>query len=195
MKACPIQTLTWNPPGTWLCWPPTDVRAARSEAASLVSGTYLLALTAAVDAFQEIIEREIPGTAAAALWVPDETTREPLATAVLRVTSADPGGRWSLKETLDFAHSSASPMRGAKLLNAEVAPARTVAGDAVLRTVDSVRRVTRRVSREWTLYILPPGTDETLLLQAQSSHVAFFDEITESLADIARTVAVTLESP
>ncbi|MCC2314208.1 hypothetical protein [Cellulomonas xiejunii] len=188
-----IHSLTWRPPDDWLSWSLDAVVEARTDAATLADGRTLDALMAAVAEFQTIVTQEVPGTAAAALWVPDPQTREPLATAALRVTSPGPEGRWDLEETLDFARSTVRVPTGVKLLDVAALPTTTPAGDAVIQIVDSRPRFGRRVNREWVWFILPPSTQETLLLQVQCDLVRFFDEVSDLTAEIADTVAVELE--
>ena len=59
-------------------------------------------------------------------------------------------------------------------------------------TVDTSPRLRRRVSREWAWYILPPGTDRTVMVHVESSAVQHFDEIADMTTAIANSVAVTL---
>lgn len=188
-----IRSLTWKPPDGWLSWSPDDLQGARSDAAALAEGHALDALIAAVIEFQTVLTQQAPGTAGAALWVPDPATREPWATAALRLTSPEPGGRRSVDEMLHFALTGVTVPRGAKVLDIAALPTSTPAGDAVIQIVDTRPRMSRRVTREWAWYIQPPGTDETLLLQAQTDLVGFFDQVADLTADIVHTIAVELE--
>lgn len=187
-----IHSLTWHPADDWLCWRPDDPRGARTSAAALADGPRLDALLAAVAEFDAVIAQEVPGTAGAALWVPDPATREPCATAALRLTSPDAVGRWSIDRTLEFARSQVTVPRGSQVLDVVAVPTSTPVGEAVLQIVDSRRRRSRRVTREWAWYILPPGTDETLLLQVQSDLVSLFAQIGDLAAEVADSITVEL---
>ena len=70
--------------------------------------------------------------------------------------------------------------------------ARVAAGEAVLQIVDTAPRFRRRLSREWAWFILPPGTDDTVMLHVESTEVQRFDEIADMTTAMANSVDVTL---
>ncbi|WP_203674538.1 hypothetical protein [Cellulomonas phragmiteti] len=72
-------------------------------------------------------------------------------------------------------------------------PGSLTAGEAVLQIVDTARRFRRRICREWSWFILPPGTHDLVLVHVESSAVAHFDELADMSTDIANSVTVTLE--
>ena len=74
-------------------------------------------------------------------------------------------------------------------------PSQVAAGDAVLQIVDTAPRFRRRVSREWSWFILPPDTEDLVLVHVESSSIAHFDQLADMSTDIANAVEVTLESP
>lgn len=191
-----ISTVSWGMPADWVDWPRGGVTHAAAKVSALDDDpTTTAAVMASVRAFESIIEREVLGTACAALWVPVSGVRKPLATAVLRTAAPPPTGRMDVEALSAFVREGFSLPRGHRLLDVAVAPGRLSAGEAVLRIVDRAPRFTRRVTREWTWFILPPGTDRTVGCQFESSSVAHFDELAEIATDIANSVEVALEGP
>lgn len=189
-----IRSLAWEPPVDWLSWSPADLGEARNGASALADGPAVDGLMAAVTEFDRILTRQAPGTAGAALWVPDASNRAPCATAALRVTAPDAERRWGVEELLSFAREGVTVPRGAKVLDVAALPTTTPCGDGVLQIVDTRRRISRRVSREWAWYLLPPGTEETVLLQVESDLVGLFGPVGDLAAEIAHTITVELES-
>ena len=115
-----------------------------------------------------------------------------MAAAALRAFAPDPGGRLDLDGLLDFARTNVQVPRSSRLLDVAALPSRVPAGEAVLQIVDTSPRLRRRGSREWAGFILPPGTDETVMLHVESTEVQHFDEIAEMTTAIANSVDVTL---
>lgn len=188
-----VESVVWGLPPEWVSWPHGHPEAATSEVRALGDDdATVAAVTAAVAKFEAIARVEIPGTVAAALWVPGQARREPLATAALRLAAPMPEGRWEVDRLLDVARTRVDLSRGTRLLDVAAVPSRVVAGEAVLQIVDTSPRFRRRVSREWAWYILPPGTDTTVLCHVESSAVQHFDEIAEMTTAIANSVVVTL---
>lgn len=93
---------------------------------------------------------------------------------------------------LEFARTQVTSPRGTRVLDVAAAASHLAGGDAVLRIVDTSPRLRRRVNRQWTWFILPPGTDRTIVCQVESSAVAHFDELADMATDIANSVEVTL---
>lgn len=188
-----IKTVTWGLPPEWVAWDHGNPEGARGEVLALGDDDHTVAaVMAAVHKFEAIGQSEISGTVAAALWVPGPARREPLAAAALRLVGALPEGRWDLERLLEEARSRVDLPFGTRLLDVAAVPSRVVAGEAVLRIVDTSPRFRRRVSREWVWFILPEGTDLTVMCHVESSAVQHFDEIAEMTTAIANSVAVTL---
>lgn len=187
-----ISHIGWDPPGDWLVWDPSAPQSVYEQAPMIAAGLARQALVAAIDAFQSLVHRDLPGTVQAAMWLPDQATCEPVAMASLRLTSPEPTGRWTPHEALAIAGSRPPAPRGHKIVDLAATPVACPAGDAVLRILDTAPRWTRRVTREWTWIILPPGTHEIVLLQIQCTSPAEFDRVLDLGCDIADTIRVEL---
>ena len=196
VTAPPIAGLRWALPDGWVHWVHGDVSTAHTDVTGLGEDALLeSAVLAAVDEVESNASEDLPGTTFAALWVPGAGLRKPLATAALRVAAPPPHGRLDLEEVLESARSKTTVPTWTKLLDVAALPSRVSAGEAVLRIVDKAPRLTRRLCREWTWFILPPGTDHLVLCQVESSSIAHFDQLADMSTDIANAVEVTLESP
>lgn len=188
-----IESVTWGLPPEWVAWDHGDPEGAGGEVHALGEDEQgVAAVMAAVHRFEAIARSEIPGAVAAALWVPERARREPLATAALRLAAPAAEGRWDLDRVLEEARSRVDLSFGTRLLDVAAVPSRVVAGEAVLQIVDTSPRFRRRVSREWVWFILPEGTDLTVLVHVESSAVQHFDELAEMTTGIANSVAVTV---
>lgn len=191
-----IATVAWGLPPGWLHWTPGSPSEMTPEASALCQDPATTdAVMAAAREFDSILETELPGTAFAAIWAPAATGRRPLASATLRTAAPPATGRMEVEALLSFVRERVSPPRGTRVLDVAALPSRVVAGEAVLRIVDVAPRFRRQVSRQWTWFILPPGTDRTIACQVESSSIAHFDELADMATDIANTVEITVESP
>ena len=189
-----VDEVTWARPPEWVAWRHGMTADAEVEARQLVSDERAFALImAAVQQFESIAVTQIGGTVASALWVPEASHREPMAAAALRVFGPPgEGRRWDVDGTLHYARTSPHVPRGVRLLDVAALPSRVAAGEAVLQIVDTAPRFRRRLSREWAWFILPPGTDDTVMLHVESTEVQRFDEIADMTTAMANSVDVTL---
>ncbi|MCC2333600.1 hypothetical protein [Cellulomonas wangsupingiae] len=191
-----ISTVAWGLPEDWIHWTHGDLAQAAANAAALGDDTSTTeAVVAAVRAFDSAIDKEFPGTTFAGIWAPVPGYRRPLATATLRIAYAPESGRMDLETLLTFVRNEVGRSRGTRLLDVAALPSRVLAGEAVLRIVDTTPRFRRQVNREWTWFILPPGTDRTVACHISSDSIAHFDQLADMSTDIANAVEVTLESP
>lgn len=190
-----IAALTWGLPDGWVGWAPGDVMTDVVDVGVLANDPAATdAVLAAARAYNAIVSETYPGATFAAIWAPVPGSRRPLASAVLRTVAAPSTGRMSVEALLDLVRNEVNAPRGVRILDVAAAPSKVAAGDAVLRVLDKSPRFRRQVTREWTWYILPPGTDRTIACQLESSSVAHFDELANMATDIAHGVEVTLES-
>ncbi len=194
MSARRIDGAAWGLPPDWVAWRLGMPEEAEAEARPLCADERTLAaVMAAVRRFEAIAAEEVPGTVASALWVPETSRRRPMAVAALRVlVPPSQGPRWDLEGTLQYARTSVHVPRGVRLLDVAALPSRVVAGESVLQIVDTAPRFRRRLSREWAWFILPPGTDRTVMVHVESTEVQHFDEIADMTTAIANSVDVTL---
>lgn len=189
-----IDGVTWGLPPEWVAWRLGMPDEAEEEARALCADEHTsAAVAAAVRRFEAIAVAEVPGTVASALWVPELSRRRPTAVAALRVLGPpSTGTRWDLEGTLQHARTSVRVPRGVRLLDVAALPSRVVAGEAVLQIVDTAPRLRRRLTREWAWFILPPGTDRTVMVHVESTAVQHFDEVADMTTAIANSVVVTL---
>lgn len=186
-----IGEISWGLPDDWVHWVHGRVDDVAAEIAALGEDTdTAAAVMAAAVAFEAHIASEIAGTSFAAMWVPTPGRREPLASGTFRVATALPSGRMEACDLTQFVSEAARRAKGARVVDLSAAPTRVVAGDAVLRIVDRATRFRRQVTREWSWFILPPGTSETVVCQFESDAAAHFDEIADMTTDIANAVRV-----
>lgn len=194
MDRHPIASVAWGLPDDWLQWQHGDLSRAVDEVSALgEDSTTSEAVLAAIRTFEAIIASDVPGTTFAAIWTPVAGLRQPLASATLRIGAAPDAGRMDLQTLLDLVRERARAPRGMRVLDVAALPSRVTAGDAVLRVIDKAPRFRRQVSREWTWFIQPRGTDETVVCQVESTSIAHFDHIAEMTTAIAHSVTVTLE--
>ncbi|QWC15834.1 hypothetical protein KKR89_16495 [Cellulomonas dongxiuzhuiae] len=188
-----IATISWGLPDDWVDWTHGDLGQAEADVAALEDDpTARAAIMAAVRKFDSIITEGIPGTACAAIWTPGPRYRKPQANALLRLGSPPAAGPMNVETLLDAVRTGARPRWAGRLLEVAAFPSHVTAGDAVLRIVDRAPRLSRRVSREWTWFILPADTGQFVSCQFESSSVEHFDHIAEVATDVANMVEVTL---
>ena len=192
MQVRGLHTVLCTLPAGWFAWAPDDVESARHRACELATDDTPAALLAAVATFQKIVEDEIPGTAIAALWIPD-LSGPLLATAAVRILSSEGPERWDLETTVEFVRSQVSVGRGMRLLDVATTSTRTPLGDAVIQVLDTSRRFSRRVIREWAWFILPRGTNDIVALQVQSDDLGAFESLGDVTAEIAHSLTVEFE--
>ena len=191
-----IASISWGLPANWVGWSHGESAAAAAEIDVLgEDATTSAAVAAAVEEFEETIAEHFPGTWFAALWVPEARRRQPLATALLRVAAPPPEGRLSVEDVVEAARDTSALPRTHKMLDIAALPGRVSSGDAVLRVADTAPRFSRRVTREWTWFLLPPGTDRMLLCQVEASSIAHFDVVGGMAHDIADGVEIELGAP
>ncbi|UZN03045.1 hypothetical protein [Cellulomonas sp. S1-8] len=189
-----VAALRWGLPTEWVGWVHGDAASAGVDVDGLREEPRIAAaVLAAVGEFESIASEDLPGTTFAALWVPGEGIRRPLATAALGVAAPPLTGRPDIEALLESARSEVTVPTWTKLLDVAALPSRVTAGEAILRIVDKAPRLTRRLYREWTWVILPPDTGRMVLCQVGSSSIAHFDQIADMTTDIANSVEVTLE--
>lgn len=189
-----IETLFWGFPEGWVVWAPGEAaEQAEALARTMHEDERVVAgLVAIIRGMDREVLAEMPGTSQVALWVPDPVRREPVAGAYLRTMAPTPDGRRDLEERLEIARTGVKAARGTRLLDVAALPSRVVAGEAVLQIIDTSPRFSRRVAREWVWYILPPGTEDTVLCEFRCESVAHFDELADITTDVANSVVVTL---
>lgn len=194
MSQPPISTVSWALPHDWVRWKHgTPEQIHRSVAALGDDDRTTAAVTAAALKLEELTARQQPGTAFSAIWTPTPGFRKPMATAGLLVAVPPPEGPMNVERLLTYVRDAALS-RGERVTDIAAAPGRVTAGDAVLRIVDTVSRFRRQLTREWTWFILPRGTDEMVACQVRADAVAHFDELADVSTDIANSVEVTLET-
>lgn len=194
MRLPSVRTVAWGFPDDWVQWFVSDVTEAADEIGTLrETSSVAAALLAAVEKYDTMVSTELPGTTAAALWVPGRGVRRPLASATLRVADEPESGRLDVEPLMEFVRERARGGRGERVLDVAAMPSRVIAGDAVLRIVDTSRLFSRQVNRRWTWFVLPPGTGATIACELESSAIAHFDELADMATDIANSVTVTLE--
>lgn len=190
-----VATIGWTLPERWHGWAHGDPAAAAQSASGLADEASRARLAAAVRRFERLIDDELPGTSCAGMWVPEGSGGGPLASAVLRVFASTPASGSRVEAILERARSEITLPAGVRLLDVTALPGWVSAGDAVLQIVDTAPRFGRRISREWSWFILVPGTDDLLLVHVESSAIAHFDELADMATDIANSVVVTLGPP
>ncbi len=188
-----VTGLGWALPDDWLAWHIGDLLAVATAVAALGDNAdSVRAMAAAATEFDAFARAELPGTTCAAIWVPSACDRRPHASAALRIASVPASDRMSPDRLMAFVRDVPRSRR-TRTLDIAVARRRLEPGEGVLRIVDRAPRLTRRVSREWTWYILPTGTDDLIACQVESSSVAHFDALADMTTDIANSIEITLE--
>ena len=188
-----VATAEWSLPEHWWGWPHGD--PSRPEPMSSPHGLGdhgRERVLAAVSKFDILIDRDLPGTSLAALWAPPHSNGEPVACAVLRVFASTPAVGPRVEAVLERARTEVTVPPGVRLLDVAALPGAVTAGDAVVQIVDTATRFRRRVTREWSWFILAPGTDDLVLVHVESSSVAHFDALADMATDIANSVELTL---
>jgi len=190
-----LATVRWALPQDWLGWAHGDRADAERRSSLHGDDGVRRGVVAAVRSFEDMISTELPGTACAALWFPEPADPTPHASAVLRSFSLPRSDEPRLERVLERARADIPLPPGVRLLDVAALPSQVAAGDAVLQIVDTAPRFRRRVSREWSWFILPPDTEDLVLVHVESSSIAHFDQLADMSTDIANAVEVTLESP
>lgn len=185
---------TWTVTDEWVFWEPGQGLASADQLAAARCDDQSLAeaLAAAIRTYEQDVARGRVVPVFLALWVPDPAG-PPAATAMAYVVAppAGTGRRLTLDERLELARSRHAA-KGYRLVEAAAFPSRVAAGEAVLHVADVSPRFRRAVERSITWYVLPAGTQDTVIFQCQSESVAHFDLLADYAAEIANTITVRL---
>lgn len=187
-----VARIGWSLPEQWHGWVHGTPPDFEQRSLPLVDEVARTRLGAIVRDFERMIDDELPGTSCAGVWVPKGSNGVPLASAVLRVFVSAPVPGSRVEAVLERARSEITLPAGLRLLDAAAMPGSVTAGEAVLQIVDTAPRFRRRITREWSWFILPPGTDDLVLVHLESSAIAHFDELADMATDIANSVSITL---
>lgn len=186
VRRAPLQicTVGWSLPDDWRGWAHGNLQNARGMSADE---------RLAAAAIEQIIDSDFPGTSHAAMWLPEGANGVSFATAVIRQFYADPVNGPRLDWILERTRANIPVPRGVRVLDVAAQRASVPAGEAVLQIVDTAPRFRRRVTREWSWFILPPQTDDFVMLHVDSTFVSHFDEIANMTTAIASAIEITLE--
>jgi hypothetical protein len=187
-----LEHVEWGVTEDWVSWRDGDGEGAarafvtergldESVAAAVVESAVRL---------DAVATEEVSGVVGVGVWLPDPSLPLPEATLFVRVFDPEPGsGRMTLDEV--EARAARPPReRGVKVLDVGVSRGRVAAGDAVIQVLDLAYRRSRQVSSKLTWFVLPSGTDQMVVVEAETQNQSMFDAMSQECNTITDSLVV-----
>ena len=190
----PISDVTWTPPPQWVGWVPGAAQADAEALAAQVTDdpAVIPGVAAGLRALDTAWSDPAGAPVTMGAWLPHPAAGVVGGSLVIRLISPDPDGRLSPEALLALAQDP--PRRkGLRVLESSAAPGQLAAGPAVLLVTDLTARFSRRIVREYTWFVLPPGTDETLMCQFETDQAWAFEPLGDQTNLVTDSLVVTLE--
>lgn len=189
-----ISHVKWGAPEDWVVWNAGEgPERANALAATMHDDPHMIhAIAEGIRALDADAPGSHPGTTSMGVWLPESGARDLAATVLVRVLEADSGGRLAQGELLDWA-GRPGRVKGVKVLGVDTSPGEVEAGPAVLQVLETASRWSRKINVRMNWFILPPGTEQIVLCQFDTSYPSMVDALGWETNAITDSLSVLLE--